>query len=93
MKAGLSPVVRRSKDSISDMQKRQQAERNGEFEERDFSGLIAKCWPTGRLEVTFPDGYNEPDMSKLDYDGLKLAMADFPQLALVLAWAGWTIPG
>jgi hypothetical protein len=46
-----------------------------------------------RLEVTFPDGYNEPDMSKLGYDGIKLAMTDFPQLALALTWAGWTIPG
>lgn len=93
MKAGLAPVVSRNKDSIFDMQKREQAARNGVFEERIFSGLVAKCWPTGRLEVTFPDGYYEPDMSKLDYNGIKLAIADFPQLALALAWAGWTVPG
>lgn len=93
MKAGLSPVVSRNQDSLSDMQMRERAERNGESEERNFSGLIAKYWPTGRLEVTFPDGYNEPDMSKLGYDGIKLAITDFPQLVLALAWAGWTIPG
>lgn len=93
MKAGLAPVVSRNQDSLSDMQNRLRAERNGEFEERDFSGLIAKYWPTGRLEVTFPDGYHEPDMSKLGYDGIKLAITDFPQLVLALAWAGWNIPG
>jgi hypothetical protein len=93
MKAGLAPVVSRNKDSILDTAKRERSERDGIYEQRDFGGLTAKCWPMGRLEVTFPDGYHEPDMSKLDYDGIKLALSDFPQLALALAWAGWTIPG
>lgn len=93
MKAGLAPVASRNKDSISDMQSRMRAERDGVFREQTFSGLIAKRWPAGRLEVILPDGYTIPDMSELDYAGIKLALSDFPQLAEALSWAGWTIPG
>jgi hypothetical protein len=75
------------------MQKRDRSERAGEYNEKTFDGLIAKCWPLGRLEITFPDGYREPDMSKLDYQGIQHAISDFPQLALALTWAGWTVPG
>lgn len=93
MKAGLAPVVARNRDSVADLQKRERAERSGQYEQRTFEGLVAKCWPTGRLEITFPDGYQEPDISKLDYQGLKQAITDFPQLSLALSWAGWTVPG
>jgi hypothetical protein len=93
MKAGLSPQVSRSNDGHLDVLERKRAERNGEHLSREFDGLIAKRWPTGRLEITFPDGYHEADMSRLNYHGLKQAIGEFPMLVPALEWAGWTIPG
>lgn len=93
MKAGLRPHAMRSRDSHLDLLERKKAERNGQFSERVFDGLTARRWPTGRLEVVFPNGIHEPDMSKLDRHGMNLALNDFPQLAHALEWAGWTVPG
>ncbi|WP_332789529.1 hypothetical protein [Sphingomonas sp. GB1N7] len=92
MKEGLAPVVIRSRDSVADLQRRERAERAGGCEEQTFFGLVAKRWAMGRLEITFPDGYTEPDLSKLDFEGLKQAIHEFPSLIDALRWAGWTIP-
>ena len=93
MKAGVAPQVSRSRDSHRDLLERKRAERNGEHLSRTFDGLVAKQWPTGRLEIIFPDGYREPDLGQLNYHGLKEAIAQFPMLVHALKWAGWTIPG
>lgn len=92
MKAGISPKTQRSRAGHLDVLERQQRERSGEHIKREFDGLVATRWPTGRLEVTFPDGWHEPDMSKVEYHGMRRAISDFPQLARALEWAGWTIP-
>ena len=64
MKAGLSPEAKRSRDSHLDLLARQRAEREGDCETRTFGSLTVTRWPTGRLEVLFPDGYREDDLSK-----------------------------
>ncbi len=93
MKAGIAPKTMRSKDGHIDVLERRRRERNGEYLERSFDGVIARRWPMGRLEVTFPDGYTEPDMAKLSYDGMQQAIGAFPQLVGALEWAGWSVPG
>jgi hypothetical protein len=93
MKAGLAPKVMRSKDSHLDLLERKRAEESGQHVSRTFDGLTAKRWPTGRLEITFPDGHHEADLAKLSYRELKNAMAEFPNLVPALQWAGWTVPG
>lgn len=93
IKAGLPPQVSRTQNSHLDLLKRNRAERNGQHLSRTFDGLVAKQWPTGRLEITFPDGYHEPDFAKLNYHGVKDAIRQFPMLVSALKWAGWTVPG
>ena len=85
MKAGLAPKVARNNDSHLDLLGRKRAERAGEFLERHFGGL-------GRLEVTFPDGWHEADLSKLSYGEQVNAIREFPALKDALEWAGWTVP-
>ncbi|MBA2920563.1 hypothetical protein GON01_02520 [Sphingomonas sp. MAH-20] len=92
MKAGIAPVAKRSKEGHLDLLERKRREREGEHLERSFGNLVAKRWPTGRLEVTFPDGYNQADMAQLQQWELLNAMEEFPLLADVLTWAGWTLP-
>jgi hypothetical protein len=92
MKAGIAPNVTRSRDGHLDLLERKRAERDCEYLERSFDGLIARRWPRGRLEIVFPDGYREPDMSALNYRGMVQAITEFPQLVQALEWAGWTVP-
>jgi hypothetical protein len=92
LKAGLAPTVTRSRDSHLDLLERQRRERDSEYLEREFNGLVARRWPMGRLEIMFPDGYHEPDLRKLGYSGMRQAIREFPQLVSALAWAGWTVP-
>lgn len=89
MKAGLAPMVSRSRDGHLDVLERQRAERAGEHLCREFGGIVAKRWPTGRLEVTFPDGHHEHDLSKLPFREIENAVAEFPMLKEALRWAGW----
>ena len=89
MKAGLSPLKARSLDSHLDLLARQKAEKKGEYAERDFGSIVVKRWPTGRLEVTFPDGYVEPDLSKKDGRHVHWLMGELPELKDALVWAGW----
>jgi hypothetical protein len=91
IKAGLTPVVQRTRDSYLDLKARERAERNDEYDARRFGDLSAKWWPTGKLEVTFPEGYVEPDMSKLTWQQCMNALAEYPALRDVFRWAGWPV--
>jgi len=91
MKAGLAPVVRRSRDSHLDLLARQKAEREDEHIACAFGDISAKRWPTGKLEVTFADGYIEPDFSKLSWHECMRALEMYPGLRDVLRWAGWSV--
>lgn len=92
MKAGLAPEVGRNQASHLDLLERKRAERNGKHVARSFGDLVAKQWPTGRLEIVFPDGYREADMSTLKDWELLNALDEFPMLEDALLWAGWTLP-
>jgi hypothetical protein len=89
MKAGLAPKVMRNKDSHLDLLARQRAERDGECDTRKFGTLTVTRWPTGRLEVVFPDGYREHDLVKVDPRKVYKAMENLPELKEALIWAGW----
>ena len=91
MKAGLAPEVARSRDSYLDLIERQAADRNDEYSERHFGDLVARVWPLGKLEVTFPDGYVEPDFSKLSWQACRNAADQYPGLLDVFRWAGWPV--
>jgi hypothetical protein len=92
MKAGLAPKVARNNDSHLDLIERKRAERDGEFLERRFGDLVARRWPLGRLEITFPDGWHEADLIKLRNHELINAIREFAALKDALEWAGWTVP-
>ena len=89
MKAGLSPKVMRNKDSHLDLFERQRAERDGECDTRQFGSLSVTRWPTGRLEVRYPDGHCEPDLAKTDPAHVYRLMDMLPDLKDALIWAGW----
>jgi len=91
IKAGLAPIVSRSRDGHLDLLQRQKADREDEFTPRQFGDFSAKLWPLGRLEVTFPDGYVEPDMTKLNWQACMNALEMYPGLRDVLRWAGWSV--
>ncbi len=89
MKAGVSPVVSRTKDSHLDLLVRIKAEREDEYIAAQFGQLSVKRYSTGRLDVTFPDGYCEPDLSKCDGPHIQHLIEMLPELKDALAWAGW----
>lgn len=89
MKAGLAPKVMRNKDSHLDLLERQRAERGGDCDTRQFGSLTVTRWPTGRLEVLFPDGFHEPDLAKTDRRHVYRLMDTLPELKDALIWAGW----
>ena len=89
MKAGLAPKVMRNKDSHLDLLERQRAEREGNCDRREFGSLTVTRWPTGRLEVLFPDGYREHDLAKTDPRHIYHLMDMLPELKDALVWAGW----
>lgn len=89
MRAGLAPKVMRSKDSHLDLLARQRAEREGECDTRQFGSVTVTRWPTGRLEVLYPDGYREHDLSKCDPRHVWKLMDMLPELKDALIWAGW----
>lgn len=91
MKAGLAPVVKRNRDSHLDLLARERAEREDHHTLRQFGDITAKWWPTGKLEVTFADGYVEPDFSKLSWHACMRALEMHPELRNVLRWAGWSV--
>lgn len=89
MKAGVAPCVTRSKDSHLDLLERQRAERNGECETRTFGTVTVTRWPTGRLEVLFPDGHREHDLAGRGAQHVHRLVAMLPELKDALLWAGW----
>lgn len=89
MKAGLAPKVMRNKDSHLDLLDRQRAEREGECDTREFGSITVTRWPTGRLEVLFPDGHREHDLAKTDARHVYRLMDMLPELKDALIWAGW----
>jgi hypothetical protein len=92
MKAGLRPIAKRSRDSHLDLLERKKSERAGDHLARDFGPLIARRWPTGRLEIVFSDGFVENDFAKLSDSDMIAALRMYPALVEALEWAGWTIP-
>lgn len=89
MKAGLAPKVMRNKDSHLDLLERQKAEREGECQQRQFGSLTVTRWPTGRLEVLFPDGHRETDLAATGGRHVYKLMDMLPELKDALIWAGW----
>lgn len=89
MKAGLSPHVTRSKDGHLDLLERKRRERDGEYLEREFGNITVRQWPTGRLEVIFPDGHCEPDLAKTGGRHVEHLMEMLPELKDALIWANW----
>lgn len=89
MRAGVAPKVMRTKDSHLDLLERQRSERGGECVTREFGSLTVKRWPTGRLEVLFPDGHREHDLAKGDPRHVYRLMDMLPELREALIWAGW----
>jgi hypothetical protein len=89
IKAGLPADVARNRDSHLDLLTRQRAEREGERETRGFGSITVTRWPTGRLEVLFPDGYREPDLAKRGGQHVYRLMDTLPELKDALVWAGW----
>jgi hypothetical protein len=90
MKAGLAPKVMRNKDSYLDLLDRHRRERGGECIIRDFGRVTVTRWPTGRLEVLFPDGHREHDLAKVAPQKVYNAMENLPELKDALIWAGWS---
>lgn len=89
MRAGLSPDTTRSRDSHLDLLDRQQREKRGECLTKSFGSVSVTLWPTGRLEVLFPDGYREPDLAKRDGKHVHYLVGIMPELKEALRWAGW----
>lgn len=72
-----------------DVLERQRAEREGQCETRTFGTVTVTRWPTGRLELLFPDGYREHDLSKRQGREVHNLMELLPELKDALIWAGW----
>lgn len=89
IKLGLPPKVMRRKDSHLDLLEREQRERAGECQVREFGSITVTRWPTGRLEVLFPDGYRELDLAKRGGQHVHRLMDMLPELKHALIWAGW----
>jgi len=89
MKAGIAPVVARSKAGHLDILERKKREKDGECLVRTFGELTATRWPTGRLEIAFPNGAHEPDLSLLHPTVMQHALDNVPELTEALVWAGW----
>jgi len=90
MKAGISPQTQRSRAGHLDLLERRQRERSGEFMECEFDGLIARRWPTGRLEISLPNGEHDEDINRRSSREILNAISHYPQLRDALCWAGWT---
>lgn len=95
MQAGVRPASQRSLDGHRDLLERQRRERSGENISRSWSTtepagtLTVTRWPTGRLEVLFPDGHREADLGKHSGRYVHRLCVMLPELAEALEWAGW----
>ncbi|UAK25753.1 hypothetical protein [Sphingomonas nostoxanthinifaciens] len=84
-------MTTRSLDSHLDLLDRQRREKAGEFIEREFNGLIARRFPTGRLEIVYSDGEVERDLNDRSMQEIMNATTHEPELRAALDWAGWTL--
>jgi hypothetical protein len=89
MKARLAPKVKQSRDGYLDVLERQRREKSNEFAVKEFGQISVKRFPTGRLEITYPDGYVEPDLNKLSGQRVWELIEMLPELKDALIWAGW----
>lgn len=76
-------------DGYLDLRERQRAEDKGEHDIKTFGGITVKRYPAGRLEVIFPDGYIEPDLTTRSGENVWRLMDTLPELKDALIWAGW----
>lgn len=89
MRAGLIPDAKQSRDGRLDVLERQRREKAGEHEAATFGTIKVRRCPTGRLEVTFPDGFVEPDLGKTGGEHVHRLIGMLPELKDALLWAGW----
>ena len=90
LKVGIAPIVTRNRASHLDLLERHRAEREGHCITMTFGGIVAVRWPTGRLEVRFPNGTSTPDVGKaMDAKAIWQAAQRTPDLLDALHWAGW----
>lgn len=89
MKAGLSPAVKQSRDGYLDLLERQRRDKNDGSVIKEFGRISVKQFSTGRLEVAFPDGHVEKDLSKISGRRVWELMNMLPELKDALIWAGW----
>lgn len=89
MKAGLSPQVKHSRDGYLDVLDRRRREKDDGFVIKEFGRISVKHFPTGRLEVTYPDGYVEQDLSTVSGERVWKLMEMLPEMKDALIWAGW----
>lgn len=90
MKAGATPIVTRNRASHLDLLERRRAERDGHGITKTFGSITATRWPTGRLEVHFPNGTSTPDLAKaMSAKAIWQAAQGLPDLLEALRWAGW----
>jgi len=71
------------------MLERKKAEAAGDFIERRFGEFTLRRYPTGRLWITFPDGYVTEDLNTYEprtVYALREKHSDFNE---GLNWAGW----
>ena len=89
MKAGIAPDKKRSSASHLDMLARKRAEDAGEHLEKQFGGFKLRQYPTGRLMVTFPDGYVTDDLLAYLPQEVLTLREKHPDFHAALNWAGW----
>lgn len=89
IKAGLAPDKKRSKASHLDILARTRAEAEGEHLEKQFGGFKLRQYPTGRLMVTFPDGYVTDDLLTYLPQEVFALREKHPDFNAALNWAGW----
>jgi hypothetical protein len=89
MKAGSMPKVMRTQASYLDLLARQRAERDGICDSKTFGTITVTRWPTGRLEVLFPDGHVELNLAKTGGEHVYYLTQTLPELHDALVWAGW----
>lgn len=89
MKAGVPIIKSRNRDSHLDLLARRKREKHGEFDAAQFGSLIARRFPTGRLEITFPDGHVETAVDKASPEYVQRMIELLPEMNDVLRWARW----
>ncbi len=89
MKAGISPIKKRSRAGHLDLLAREKAAAADEFLERQFGEFTLRQYPTGRLWVTFPDGYVTEDLNTYEPQVVWALRNKHSDFNAALNWAGW----